>query len=906
MELYLATRASSSGDDAASPSANRRRVINSLLTQTGIGEPAVNKLCGDRPTSATPQRATTPQTMMVRPGGGGGGGGGPTNNPPQQPQQEESPENPSTGGRFPVKPKSPSNPSGRPLPERPGSPRRLLPPGSPRHAGGSSAKKAPRSRGGVPKPFAEVLSQKCAVCAEFDRCAFCFRSKLTTQRRMHMERFGLATVLQQPEIKPLELIKHICQYARSDTYAKAANEQLAWLEQRVDLCETHDDLYVSLEEERRAAGSKSNSLQQALNKANKANASLHEQLASMTRMLKAEDLDEGQSGSELKKAARKNIELEAQIIRLKEEAASNAVKLLAVDKVQQDMTNAHKAAMEEQRHSYEQEVKLLRADLEKDRTAMRHLDETLHKLHESHEEHKGKNKGGQPDEEDDLLLAAEREAHALLEVMDDEISEARALAVTHGHGTLEDQQNVDIEKLDKAATHEVETAESHFDFASPYARYKNAPPPPDMAKREFCEGVLETIKEVMIEKLRVDEHDVELGLDPQPFALVFRDIMTSRYGSSSLVVEKKIREFVAAALELAERGSIRANIFCNLLGISKKGTDDVYSPHIGDALFDLFGAICKMFWEPGIRNANSKVGKCLLLYPEDECVLDKKNLLDALECCESLVQYLDPEALKLMAAHIEYEDLKEPEYDYSKTLPEAVRKNQSYISAKEACTFKPSIAGLALDWFLDYALKQIVLASKRHAAFLYRMFNHFAAEDNDTINMSFAEFGDLIDSCVSDDTEKRRLHRQQYVRMHFPRVLFSSLTKPFFLHRRPKHRYQLYHSIERVLRFGKGSEHAHEFAHCCLNSDTAIAFPQFCMEYWTGTSLAAFSRLLLCLLFSMSLIIRDRCSSHVDFYTPINRGQLRVDERLIPIMWTARLFLCGGRFFKNTYACMCA
>ena len=111
-----------------------------------------------------------------------------------------------------------------------------------------------------------MLSEKCAVCAEFDRCAFCFRSKLTSQRRMHIERLGLATILQQPEIKPLDMVKHICQYARSDAYAKATNEQLSWLEQRVNLCETHDDLYVSLEEERRAAKSKSGALQQALKK----------------------------------------------------------------------------------------------------------------------------------------------------------------------------------------------------------------------------------------------------------------------------------------------------------------------------------------------------------------------------------------------------------------------------------------------------------------------------------------------------------------------------------------------------------------------------------------------------------------------------------------------------------------
>ena len=48
------------------------------------------------------------------------------------------------------------------------------------------------------------------------------------------------------------------------------------------------------------------------------------------------------------------------------------------------------------------------------------------------------------------------------------------------------------------------------------------------------------------------------------------------------------------------------------------------------------------------------------------------------------------------------------------------------------------------------------------------------------------------------------------------------------------HRYHLYHSIEKALRFGSGNEHAHEFAHCCLNSETAIAYPMYCMEYWTG------------------------------------------------------------------------
>ena len=55
----------------------------------------------------------------------------------------------------------------------------------------------------------------------------------------------------------------------------------------------------------------------------------------------------------------------------------------------------------------------------------------------------------------------------------------------------------------------------------------------------------------------------------------------------------------------------------------------------------------------------------------------------------------------------------------------------------------------------------MVQAAKRHGAFLHRMFKHFAAEDGDRTNISFAEFGDLIDSCVSDDMEKRKLHRQQ-------------------------------------------------------------------------------------------------------------------------------------------------
>ena len=41
------------------------------------------------------------------------------------------------------------------------------------------------------------------------------------------------------------------------------------------------------------------------------------------------------------------------------------------------------------------------------------------------------------------------------------------------------------------------------------------------------------------------------------------------------------------------------------------------------------------------------------------------------------------------------------------------------------------------------------------------------------------------------------------------------------------HRYHLYHSIEKALRFGSGNEHAHEFAHCCLNSETAIAYPMY-------------------------------------------------------------------------------
>ena len=391
----------------------------------------------------------------------------------------------------------------------------------------------------------------------------------------------------------------------------------------------------------------------------------------MTRMVKAEDLDEGQSGNELKKAARKNIALEAEIIRLKEEAASNAVRLLAVDNLEQSMAAHHKTVLDTQRREYEEEVKQLREDLEKDRAAMRHLESTLKKLHESRDGQKRGRGHSVGEAEEDLLLQAEAEAHALVEVMNEEINEARALAVTHGHGTDEDKAITDENSLDKAARdHATETVESNFDFASPFARHKNAPVPPDMDKPGFAEGIVATIREVFVEKLRVDEHDVELGLDPQPFAVVFRDVMTHRHGETSVILDRKIREFVAAALEMADRHSVLAKI-CNLLGVSKHGTDDVYSQHIGDALFDLFGAVCEQFWEPGIQHANAKVGKRFLIYPETECILDKKHIMAALDACEALTQYLDPEAMKLMRAHIEYAELKEPGSTTARTSPRA-------------------------------------------------------------------------------------------------------------------------------------------------------------------------------------------------------------------------------------------
>ena len=749
MELYLSTRRDA--EDQTSPAASRRHILNSLLSQTRIGEPALNNLF-DHPTSLL-QRAATPKTIMR------------AGTPAQQPEVEG--ENPppqnysgSENRRLPIKPSTRG--SMRQRADTPASPRRQikLTSTSPRRES-SSGRRKQNGPTGPQKLFAEVLSQKCAVCSEFDRCAFCFRSKLTTQRRMHLEKLGLSIVLQQPEIKALELIKHVCQYARSDTYAKATNEKLAWLEQRVELCETHDDIYISLEEERRAAGSKNHSLQQALNKANKENASLREQLSSMTRMLKAEDLDESEAASELKKTARKNIKLEAEIVCLKEQAASNEVKLLAVDKLQQDLEVAHKNAMESQRSDYDEEVKNLRADLEKDRGAMRHLEDTLHRLHESFEQHKNEKESTHASNaEEDLIIKAEMEAHALLVDIDEEISEARALAVTHGHGTDEDEQIVDIKKLQKHETQELRNIDSEVSFASPYAQHRTAQLPPDYSNPAFRQEILETINVIFIEKLRIDEHDVELGLDPQPFATVVRDVMTHRYGKSSILIEKKIREFVVSALTLAQEGSVRARICCTALGLSAEA-EEIYSPHIGDALFDLLGGICERYWGPGTRNCSSKVAKCLLLYPENACIIEQSVLSEALSSNEAIKQYLDPEAMQLMQSHIKVEDLLEPTYNFSIELPESVKSDEDYSSAKEASTYSPPKAGLSLDWYLDYVLKQIIQSSKRHVAFLYRMFNHFAAEDNDTSNMTFSEFGDLIDSCVSDDTEKRKLHRQQ-------------------------------------------------------------------------------------------------------------------------------------------------
>ena len=61
MELYLSTRrdeAATANEDSGSPVAQRRHVLNELLTQTGIlGEPAVNVLFpSNRPMSAAQQR----------------------------------------------------------------------------------------------------------------------------------------------------------------------------------------------------------------------------------------------------------------------------------------------------------------------------------------------------------------------------------------------------------------------------------------------------------------------------------------------------------------------------------------------------------------------------------------------------------------------------------------------------------------------------------------------------------------------------------------------------------------------------------------------------------------------------------------------------------------------------------
>ena len=70
----------------------------------------------------------------------------------------------------------------------------------------------------------------------------------------------------------------------------------------------------------------------------------------------------------------------------------------------------------------------------------------------------------------------------------------------------------------------------------------------------------------------------------------------------------------------------------------------------------------------------------------------------------------------------------------------------------------------------------------------------------------------------------------------------------------------MYHEIERVMRSGSGNEHAHEFAHCCLGSNTALAFPINCLQYWTGKFLYIFKYL--------SLIAKYSAVSWIPYFNP--------------------------------------
>lgn len=75
--------------------------------------------------------------------------------------------------------------------------------------------------------------------SDCERCSFCLTSKLTSVRRLNLNRFGKILCHLQPKIGSKEVLGLVCRYARSDDFAAEFNLRVGWTPHEINLCARH-------------------------------------------------------------------------------------------------------------------------------------------------------------------------------------------------------------------------------------------------------------------------------------------------------------------------------------------------------------------------------------------------------------------------------------------------------------------------------------------------------------------------------------------------------------------------------------------------------------------------------------------------------------------------------------------
>ena len=82
-------------------------------------------------------------------------------------------------------------------------------------------------------------------------CAFCFRSKLTQQHRVPLERMASLALTLRPGLSGVQLVRMISRYARSDEFAAELNAKMALRGvSAAELCAAHDRQFDAIRHER--------------------------------------------------------------------------------------------------------------------------------------------------------------------------------------------------------------------------------------------------------------------------------------------------------------------------------------------------------------------------------------------------------------------------------------------------------------------------------------------------------------------------------------------------------------------------------------------------------------------------------------------------------------------------------